>query len=106
MGYDIYITRKDSWSDEDGPRISLEEWQAHVAGDPSLSADPDNPPPRNFLLATASGVQPLWWDKDGQIYTKTPEPHFIAEMARIAEALDAKVMGEGEELYGKDGNML
>jgi hypothetical protein len=106
MGYDIYITRKDSPFGGDGQEISLQEWQAHVAGDPSLSTDPDNPPPENYLLKTPSGVQPLWWDKEGQVYTQNPEPHFIAEMARIAEALEAKVMGEGEELYGRDGNIL
>ncbi len=34
MGYEVHITHKKEWSDEDGPRIIGSEWQARVASDP------------------------------------------------------------------------
>ena len=30
MGYELHITRKVNWSDEDGPAIALSEWQKLV----------------------------------------------------------------------------
>jgi hypothetical protein len=36
MGYDVHITRKDDWSDEEGPEISLAEWLAVVDADPEM----------------------------------------------------------------------
>ena len=36
MGYDVHITRKKEWSDEDGPRITEDEWQAYVASDADM----------------------------------------------------------------------
>ena len=32
MGYEIHITRKTEWFDEDGPEISLEDWKAYIDG--------------------------------------------------------------------------
>ena len=29
----LHVTRKQRWADDDGPRITLEEWTAYVAGD-------------------------------------------------------------------------
>ena len=39
MGYEIHITRKTEWFDEDGPEISLEDWKAYIASDPEMRLD-------------------------------------------------------------------
>lgn len=39
MGYEIHITRKTEWFDEDGPEISLEGWKAYIASDPEMRLD-------------------------------------------------------------------
>ena len=44
MGYDLHITRRASWADEDGPEIGLKEWAAYVASDAEVRPDPDNGP--------------------------------------------------------------
>jgi len=39
MGYDLHITRKQRWSDENGPEIRLAEWIAVVAADRDMRLD-------------------------------------------------------------------
>jgi hypothetical protein len=39
MGYNVRITRKQNWSDEEGPEIPLAEWIAVVAADPEMRLD-------------------------------------------------------------------
>ena len=39
MGYDVHITRKRDWVDEDGAAISLNDWLEYVAKDPDMRAD-------------------------------------------------------------------
>ncbi len=36
MGYEVHITRKEHWSDEDGPELTLDEWESTVQSDPEL----------------------------------------------------------------------
>lgn len=33
MGYEVHITRKASWHDDEGPVISLDDWLGYVASD-------------------------------------------------------------------------
>ncbi|HZF96997.1 MAG TPA: hypothetical protein VEY92_01915 [Pseudoxanthomonas sp.] len=51
MGYELQITRREFWSDEEGPSITLEEWQKNAAGDAEIEADPENPEPENWRLS-------------------------------------------------------
>jgi len=51
MGYDLHITRREFWSDEEGLSITLEEWQTYAAGDAEIEADPENPGPENWQLS-------------------------------------------------------
>ena len=38
MGYDLHITRKGDWSDDDQEReIALPEWLAYIGADPDLT---------------------------------------------------------------------
>ena len=40
MGYNLYITRKENWGDEDGPSIRLEEWMTYIASEPIFASPP------------------------------------------------------------------
>jgi hypothetical protein len=102
MGYDLHITRKEYWADEDGPQITLDEWQAYVAQDPDIVPDGNNPGPENYVFAAHSERHPLWWHRSGEIYTKNPDDTMIAKLVQIARALHAKVLGDDDEVYGVD----
>jgi hypothetical protein len=39
MGYDVHITRKENWFDQQGPAISLEDWTDLVGQDPEMRLD-------------------------------------------------------------------
>jgi hypothetical protein len=41
MGYDIHITRKANWSDDEGDSITSEEWLAVLDSDSELSRATD-----------------------------------------------------------------
>ena len=44
MGYDLHITRKDCWAEEEDKRsISILEWKAYVKSDPDIVLDAENP---------------------------------------------------------------
>jgi hypothetical protein len=103
MGYDLHITRKEFWYEEDGDTISLEEWQRYVAMDPEVESDPENPGDENYVLASHPERWPLWWRADiGEIYTKNPDDEVIVKLVQIARALNAHVVGDNDEIYGID----
>ena len=108
MGYDLHITRKEYWADEEGEgSISLSEWNAHVENDPELIQDPDNPGENNYLYLRDSGNWPLWYSPEsGEINTKNPDTDVIQKLVRIANSLGAKVQGDDGELYDLDGNIV
>lgn len=121
MGYDLHITRKENWFDDD-PVITLEEWLAYVEGDPEM---------RHDGLAEASvgsdktlrvvddgicvwtaysggdrGTDVAWitWDQ-GNIVAKNPDREIRRKMWAIAQFFRAQVQGDEQELYGEDGEI-
>ncbi|MET9691967.1 hypothetical protein ABZY81_26375 [Streptomyces sp. NPDC006514] len=80
MGYDVHITRRENWWDEEGQGISAVEWEAVVAAAPGL------------------GMAPVWWTA-GRIVSKNPSDAVIATMCRVAKALEARVQGDDGEYY-------
>ncbi len=46
MGYELYVTRKNDYFDEDGEDISMEKWHEYVESDPELAIDLDVGDPR------------------------------------------------------------
>ena len=80
MGYDVHITRRENWWDEEGQDITAAEWEAVVAGDPGLA------------------VAPMWWNA-GRIVSKNPSDAVIATMREVAVVLEAKVQGDDGEHY-------
>ena len=102
MGYDLHITRRGNWADEDGPEITLDEWNAYVASDDELQPDAANGPP--YFLWTAHPQEPwtLWWRR-GVVQTKNPDDATVRKLVAIAERLGATVQGDDGEVYRADG---
>ncbi|MEV6978724.1 hypothetical protein [Kitasatospora sp. NPDC093806] len=107
MGYDVHITRRAHWWDEEGPDIAAAEWAAVVAADSDLARVP-LPPGRLGDTEWAVEVGParvgdalpeaLWW-RAGRIVAKHPSDALIATMCRVAKVLDARVQGDDGEYY-------
>jgi hypothetical protein len=39
MGYDVHITRRPEWFEDEGPEITLDEWLAVIRDDPEMRLD-------------------------------------------------------------------
>ncbi|MFF3691087.1 hypothetical protein [Streptomyces sp. NPDC002187] len=108
MGYDVHITRRENWWDEQGPDISTQEWEAVVAADPDLVMFPM--PEGGWLVeprwiaesVTSPGVAELGGALDwraGRITAKWPCDALLAKMCRVAKTLGARVQGDDGEYY-------
>jgi len=102
VGYDLHITRKAFWADDEGPVITLENWAAYVETDLEITLDPENPGTENYVLRCGQHSCPLWWEERGEVCTTNPEPEVIAKLVRVAAALGARVLGDDGEVYGTD----
>ncbi len=99
MGYDLHITRKTFWADDNGPVITAEEWLAYVATDSQLRLDTSSKRHR-VTLAIQSRYPDSWLEWfEGDIYTKNPDEPILAKMLEIAAALKARVQGDDGEIY-------
>lgn len=99
MGYELHVTRKNFWADEDGPVIAAEEWLSIVERDPDLSLDLRNGPYHARWGGPSKYDEP-WIDwAEGELYTKNPDPPLIAKLLEIAGVLSAKVRGDDNEVY-------
>ncbi len=58
MGYDVHITRKKNWWNEDGPAISMQEWESLVANDPEMRMD-------GYAEATVGNDKILRFENEG-----------------------------------------
>src|SRR5438552_7834087 len=110
MGYDVHITRKNDWFDEDGPLITEEEWRAYVASDSEMVmsgvAEHTNAKGEmirlTHLLLTEwrrhSGSSVDWFSYfEGSLTVKNPDDECIAKMRQVAGKLRARVVGgDGE----------
>jgi len=117
MGYNIHITRKENWFDEnDTNNISLTEWTEYIKSDNEMRLD-------NFAEATATngeyvrvetkgmsvwtkyskdghdGNHAWFWPDSGNIVVKNPDIEIRNKMIDIAGRLRAKVQGDDGEIY-------
>jgi hypothetical protein len=99
MGYDLQITRKEFWADEEGPVITSAEWLGLIHDDPSLTLDEENGP--YFAVWTGPGEYPDWidYDEGGYLFSKNPTDEGVDKMIEVANRLDARVQGEDGEAY-------
>src|SRR5712672_3318468 len=99
MGYDLHISRKEFHADEEGPQITLDEWQAYIASDPDLRAAPQYGK-HAVLMKVASKYPDPWLDWfEGDIHTKNPDKPIVEKMIQIAAKLGARVQGDDGEFY-------
>jgi hypothetical protein len=108
MGYDLHITRKNYWTDEEGPIITPEEWLAVVLNDPELRIDDEETEPY-FAVWEGPGAYQCWIDyssDEGGLYSKEPTDEFFGKMVQIAKLLGGKVQGDDGETYRADGSII
>ena len=123
MGYDVHITRKSDWGDEEGPTIPLEEWREYLSKDNEMrlmeqaEASGANGGPIRMVNEGAAiwtaysayksdGEEVWFWHSVDEITVKYPSPEVRAKMYQIASALGATVQGDEGEVYGPDGEEL
>lgn len=117
MGYNLYITRKENWFDEDNSNnILLKEWTDYLKTDSEMCLD-------NFAEATTTngelvrveligmsvwtkyskdgikGNHAWFWPDNGNIAVKNPDIEIRNKMIDIAGQLKAKVQGDDGENY-------
>lgn len=98
-GYDIHITKKTHWADEEGPKISFSEWLKYVKADRQIAPDRANTR-YEFLVRLRGETFPISYNpRLGELYTKNPSDPAIRKMVEISKKLNAKVQGDDGELY-------
>ena len=116
MGYELYITRADTWLERRQHPISGPEWDAVVATDAELKWSTQDWYERQsanrrverfyaVIWITHPEKVPFWF-MDGAIQTKNPDQMTIRKMVDLAHKLSAKVLGEEGEEYGPDGEVV
>ena len=99
MGYDLHITRRQDWSDENDRSISLDEWRSYVESDPELRMDDSLG--EHFAVWSGPSAHELPWLAwaNGNIDSKNPDQPLIQKMVAVAAALGASVQGDDGERY-------
>ena len=118
MGYDVHITRRDHWSDEDND-IELNEWSAYIQSDQDMRLDgyAETETPDGVLRIESDGLavwtgyskheedgNMAWFSYfEGDVCVKYPDEEVLQKMHRISVSLGAKVQGDDGELYDESG---
>ncbi len=122
MGYDVHITRKDDWSDTNGPAIAREEWLEFVNGDKSMRLEREalvsNDRGEAFSVqdetlavwkdwsGRVEGKSEAWmWHGAGNVMAKNPDAAILGKMFLIADSMGAKLQGDGGEVYNSIGEV-
>ncbi len=117
MGYEVHITRKDTWFDNNpGKEITMAEWKEIVANDPDMRLD-------NYAEATTTSGDTIsvvseglsvwtkysgngvdsnyaWFSHShGCIVVKNPDDEIMRKMFAIANTCNAKLQGDEGEVY-------
>jgi hypothetical protein len=117
MGYDLHITRKENWSDDDdSAEISLQEWQSYVQSDGEMEMESTAAGMtrndevvefeseglafwRNYSRHGIDGNKAWFLFHNGEIVVKNPDVEIRNKMIAIATSLKAKVQGDEGEIY-------
>lgn len=117
MGYDLHITRKEHWIDEDdSAEISLQEWQNYVQSDDEMEMESRaiGTTPGDDIVALEVESLAFWRNysghgrdgnkawflfRNGEIVVKNPDGEIRNKMIAIATSLKAKVQGDDGEEY-------
>ena len=115
MGYELHITRRTQWHDDEqaSTDISLEEWLSYIDKDKELEMS-DNYWTKVPGNDSESQVSPGYceWTRHpagdqlgfhysyGSISAKNPDDATIGKMVAISKILNARVQGDNGEVYG------
>lgn len=117
MGYDLHITRKENWFDEeDLNKIKLTEWTDYIKSDNEMRLDNqantttekgdeltyENNGLAVWTLYSKNGLNDnyAWFDfRAGNVTVKNPDEEIKNKMIDIATRLNAKVQGDDGEIY-------
>lgn len=113
MGYEIHITRKNNWLDNDSQNdISLEQWNEYVESDDEMTLEKfaETVSPNGDVIRIEKEGLSVWsghtnsykvWFNwfGGEISVKNPDDEIVNKMIKIAKRLDAKVLGDEGETY-------
>ncbi len=117
MGYDIHITRRENWFDQDdSSEIKLTEWTDYIKSDNEMrldnqasatayNGDKVNYENNGLAVWTSYSKTGLddnyaWFDfRAGNVTVKNPDEEIRNKMIDIAHRLNAKVQGDEGETY-------
>lgn len=103
MGWEMHITRAESWSDSETQPIGSEEWVQLVNHDEELAFDRRN----GEFHAIWKGQETCWLEwNDGEIYSKSPTQPLYEKMLEIATALNAHLRDDDDRPYLLPGDLL
>ncbi len=109
MGYDVHITRKENWFDQDKKKsIALKEWINYIQSDKEMELVNEAVHQSTQLTYQNSGLaiwtgysghghnhNYAWFDfRNGNIVIKNPDTEIINKVRKIAEQLKASVQGD------------
>jgi len=119
MGYDVHITRADSWLDGVDRPITLDAWLEYVRSDPEMRLDgrAEAPTDEGRLVYENAGLavwtaysgdgvggNHAWFDlREGCVVVKNPDAEILRKMSCVAAHFLALVQGDDGENYGPDG---
>ena len=119
MGYDLHITRRKDWS-QDEPQntdIKLEEWISFIEQDPELQLSdayrikvPGNENESQVAPGYCEWInhpldeRPSFVYSSGCISTKNPDEDTVRKILLISKVLNAKVQGDDGETYELSSN--
>jgi len=98
MGYDLHVTRADTWLESEAAPITFDEWEAFLLTDRSLRADAEASADSVVWADHPNEPSPIWW-YEGEVRCKNPDEATVAKLVAIAERLGAHVVGDDGEEY-------
>ncbi len=106
MGWEMYITRADTWSEGIDNPITSEEWLKLVEDDEELSLNPRNGEFNALWHGESKQIEPwLDWGR-GCVYGKQPDVALYCKMLQVAERLKAKLLDEDDREYVLPSDLL
>lgn len=105
MGYDIHLTRADSWLSSAEHPISAAEWEAFATGREDLRPNGTvrfknfgEQPVYSWVGPDGDEVSLYWYDHRIEV-SGVPDEDCASALAPLARELDARVVGDDDEEY-------
>jgi len=103
MGYQLHITRADSWLDARDAPIDADEWLAAARASPHLAERPgpggDGDPPTFVLVDGAGHEAPKLTWSEGRVDVRGARAAHLSQLVSVASALGARLVGDDHESY-------